>query len=140
MTLYTDIKKTMIEAWPESRVSNVVHMVAIDHKIKVPLDGQTWITIECMNDILKSVGMPQARYASALSTYIANHYPATSSALFAGRDKSECLKIMMREKALALSKNKSLFGEAMKEAKKEQAFVTIKARSLSKKHDWSTVK
>jgi len=130
----------MIEAWPESRVSNVVHMVAIDHKMEVAVSEQNWITTKCMNDILTSVGMKRAKYAGALATYIANHYPATSSALFAGRDKSECLKIMMREKARALPNSKSLFGEAMKAAKKEQAFVTIKARSLSKKHDWNTVK
>ena len=85
--------------------------------------------------------MPQAYVKANVSTYLATYYPQTSAALFEGKSKSDALKIILAEKANKKDfKNDGSLRQIKKAHQRADNYTTIKARSLSKKHDWNTVK
>ena len=137
MTKYTAFKRCIIEAWPNSTVYFCASMVMLD--FGMPLDDGDHIA---QHDFVKSLNMPSVLTPTAL--YLARHYPKTSKALFDERSKDEALAIFLRERAMEsrqkrkLSTRESL--DRRNYARDARRTRFIRARSLSKEHDWSTVK
>jgi len=139
---YADFKKCLVDAWPNGRVEYCAHMVMIDVKFPIHLLDQTWCLFRDCFAFTEHLKMPVPLMAGLVSTYIAKYYPKTNNALFDGRSKEVCLQIFMSEKGMkhVPHKRKGSVSEAKEEHKKSDAYVMIKMRSLSKKHDWKTVK
>ena len=139
---YPAFKKCLIDAWPNGRVEYCAHMVMIDVKFPIHLLDQTWCIFRDCFAFISHLKMPAPIMTGLVSTYIAKHYPKTSAALFDGKSREVCLQIFMSERSVkhVPRKNRGSVFEAKEEYKKSDAYVTIKMRSLSKKHDWNTVK
>ena len=139
---YAAFKRCLIDAWPNGRVEYCAHMVMIDVKFPIHLLDQTWCIFRDCFAFISHLRMPSPIMTGIVSTYIAKHYQKTSAALFDGKSKEVCLQIFLSEKGakhVPRKRSGSAF-EAREEYKKSNAYVTIKMRSLSKKHDWNTVK
>lgn len=139
MNPYMALKRCLIDGWPDASLSNCAAMVLLD--TKTPGNG---IGIARIEDLFHTVKMPISR-AKSVSVYLAACYPKTSAALFDARPKDECFKILLNEKHINPSARNSIRTFARKEYKAQVAAaggVTwfIRARTLSKKHDWNTVK
>lgn len=138
---YRAFKKCLVDAWPNGKVEYCAHMVMIDVRFPIHLIDFNWCVLRDINAFILSINMPQAYVKANVSTYLATYYPQTSAALFEGKSKSDALKIILAEKA-----NKKDFKNdgSLKQIKKAHQwadnYITIQARSLSKKHDWNTVK
>ena len=136
---YKAFKKCLVDAWPTGKVTHCAHMVMIDVKFPVHLMDTWWCVMRDINAFALSINMPSFFAKTNVSTYLAMYYPKTSAALFEGKSKDEAFKIIMGEKA-DRSKRKTVYQEARAEFRKSDKYITIKARSLSKNHDWNTVK
>jgi len=136
---YRAFKKCLVDAWPEGKVTYCAHMVMIDVKFPIHLMDTWWCVMRDINAFTLSINMPHTWAKANVSSYLATFYPKTSAALFEGKPKDEAFKIIMGEKAVRSNK-KSVYQKAKEEFKKADNYTTIKARSLSKKHDWNTVK
>ena len=139
---YRAFKKCLIDAWPSGRVQNCAHMVMIDVGFPIHLVNSIWCDFKDCFMFVEHLKMPRIRSTGLVSTYIANYYPKTSTALFDGRSKDICLQIFMAEKgSKTVPPNRvGSASEAQDELKKTSSYLTIKMRSLSKSHDWKTVK
>ena len=139
---YRAFKKCLIDSWPNGRVEFCAHMIMLDVKFPIHLINGLWCFFTDTSAFVKHLKMPQIRPTNLVATYIANFYPKTSAALFDGKSKDLCLQIFMAEKGSKnLPPNRAGSAtEAQKELKKSESYVTIRMRSLSKKHDWRTVK
>ena len=136
---YKAFKKCLVDAWPTGKVTHCAHMVMLDVKFPVHLMDTLWCVMRDINAFALSINMPTPFAKTNVSTYLATYYPKTSAALFEGKSKDEAFKIIMGEKA-DRSNRKTVYQEARAESRKSDKYITIKARSLSKKHDWNTVK
>lgn len=138
---YKAFKKCLVDAWPSSRSEYCAHMVMIDVKFPVHLIDGCWCAMRDINAFLVSINMPPTYAKANVSTYLANFYPKTSAALFDGKSKDEAFKIIMGEKANKKPGSKrGSIKEAREEYRKAEGYKMIDMRSLSKKHDWNTVK
>ena len=138
---YRAFKKCLVDAWPNGKAANCAHMVMIDIGFPIHLIDGVWCVRRDIHEFTASINMIEPLPSANVSTYLATHYPKTSSALFNGASKADALKIILKEKACKkLQSGRGSFKEAKHEAKKAASYRTIKMRSLSKKHDWNTVK
>ena len=96
---YRAFKKCLVDAWPEGKVTYCAHMVMIDVKFPIHLMDTHWCVMRDINDFLLLINMPSPYPRSNVSTYLATHYPKTSTALFEGKSKADALKIIFAEKA-----------------------------------------
>lgn len=73
-----------------------------------------------------------------VKVWLSEHYPRTSDALFDGKNDAIVMAIWAKEKRVD---RKDVMQNLKKnEYRRKICTKTIKARSLSKKHDWNTVK
>jgi len=143
MSAYKDFKSRLIEMWPNGLVWNCAVAVMIDHSVtQQETDKKRMFSKEQIIEFIEKFKMICPHGRSQVSTYISRFYPRTSSVLFDGADKNIALKIFMAEKKnVGIVKRKGSITEVRAETKKHDKQIKfIKARSLSKKHDWSTVK
>jgi hypothetical protein len=117
-------------------------MIMIDVGFPIRLIDNAWCFFNNTSAFVQHLKMPQMRPTNGVATYLANHYPKTSNALFDGKSKEACLQVFMVEKGSKWlpKKQAGSAGEAREELKKTRSYLTIKMRSLSKNHDWKTVK
>jgi hypothetical protein len=139
---YPAFKKCLVNAWPNGKVHPCAHMIMIDVKFPFHLIDQMWCVMRDSVEFIKHINMPLPMLKHDVATYIATYYPKTSAALFDGKSKAVALQIMMAEKAV---KNPNLkmensYVEAKKEHRKADSYRHVSLRSLSKQHDWKTVK
>ena len=141
MTPYVAMKTALIKAWPYQRVLWVAQAVMQGMQIECRHpSGNT--DMEKVIQFMKSLNMPKY-IGCAVTMYIATYYPKTSAALYDGQSKDVALSIFFKEKKLPIHRGKGFLSqdkEIKREASRRRATRTIKARSLSKKHDWNTVK
>ncbi len=130
-------KTYLIEGWPDRWVRDIAIMAMIDSGLTPPADKKFGFSFETIDAFVHSLHM----FSSSVSVlrYIAKNYPRTNEALFSGNGKDAALKIFLREKKRPQANKVKLFNSA-KETRQERANVFVKARSLSKWHDWNTVK
>lgn len=123
-------KSCLIDGWPSATIQCCAGMVMLDCGIQA--NSYYGYQTETTTQWLKSLNMPS--HFETTSSYIANYYPRTSAALFGGAAKSDALKIFLSERR----KTKRL-----RSPRRDVRFVatrTIRARQLTKNHDWNTVK
>lgn len=139
---YRAFKKCLIDSWPNGRVEYCAHMIMIDVGFPIHLLDNAWCFFTDTSAFVQHLKMPQMRPTNAVATYIADYYPKTNNALFDGKSKDLCLQIFMAEKGSKKlpTKQSGSANEAQKELRKANSYVTIRMRSLSKNHDWKTVK
>ena len=139
---YRAFKKCLIDSWPTGRVEYCAHMIMLDVGFPIHLINGIWCDFKDCFMFVEHLKMPRIRSTGHVSTYIANYYPKTSNALFDGKSKDLCLQIFMAEKGSKhIPPNRAgSANEAQNELKKASSYVRIKMRSLSKNHDWKTVK
>ena len=141
MTPYVAMKTALIKAWPYQNVLWVAKDVMQGMQIKCRHPSGNIDTAKVMQ-FMQSLNMHNYTDCS-VTMYIATHYPKTSAALYDGQSKDVALSIFFKEKKLPIHRGKGFLSqdkEIKREASRRRATRTIKARSLSKKHDWNTVK
>jgi hypothetical protein len=139
---YKGFKHCLVDAWPEGKVAHCAHMVMLDVGFPIHLVDGSWCVFRDIQAFTMSIHMPTPFSGHTnVSTYLATHYPKTSTALFDGKSKEFATKILMAEKANKSAQRRAgSFKEAVNENKKAEGYITIKMRSLTKKYDWNTVK
>jgi len=138
---YKAFKKCLVDAWPEGKVAYCAHMVMIDVKFPIHLMDADWCVRRDTDAFVQSINMPSPFVKANVSTYLAMYYPKTSAALFEGKSKEYAFKIIMGEKANKTpQKHNNSVQEARAAHKKAAGYMPVELRSLSKKHDWNTVK
>ena len=138
---YKAFKKCLVDAWPEGKVTYCAHMVMIDVKFPIHLKDTHWCVMRDTDAFLLSINMPSPYIRANVSTYLATYYPKTSTALFEGKSKADALKIILAEKANKKPvKHDGSYTQAKAHHTRADNYTIIQARSLSKKHDWNTVK
>jgi hypothetical protein len=136
MTPRQEFKQCLIKGWLTHRVWQCAAMVMIDHNIKYENENGT-PNMAIIQNFLRTVQVPLYPDLS-VSVYIAAFYPATSASLFLNNSTS--LHIFWKEQQRAADYSKSLGYERKYEKLKNKQIKFISLRSLSKKHDWKTVK
>ena len=136
MSDYAEFKRLLIKSWPSFTAISTAYAVYGSSDREQPP------TVRKCIDMVKSFKMPEYLKLS-VSRYIAMFYPNTSKALYDGIDKDICLKIFMKEKKrknMLDNDHPTMDNELAKERRHHRQTMTIKARSLDKRHDWNTVK
>lgn len=136
MTLRQELKRCLIEGWLTSTVCQCAAMTMIDHGVRWNNDAGD-ISAPLVENFLRDIYMPPYPYMR-VSAYIAAFYPKTSAALF--QQNKNVLRIFWKEKQQKPNYKKSLGYARAWDNKKDKCVRYIKLRSLSKKHDWNTVK
>lgn len=147
---YRQFKRTLIDAWPNSKAFRVAAMVMIDLGIPwtrengdLDMDA-TCRFVESFNMPSRSTEFPAVKGAWAflmkdVPLYLATFYPKTSSMLFDGSSKDAAYACFLKEKKRPIQPD----GERQarkKELRLQNSFIIIRARSLTKSSDWKTVK
>ena len=136
MTPRQEFKQCLIKGWLTHKVWQCAAMVMIDHKIQYEhKDGTPNIII--IENYLRAIEVPHYLNMN-VSTYIAAFYPLTSAALLT--ENATALHIFWKEKQQAADYSKTLAYKHRYEKIRNKQIKFIKARELSKKHDWNTVK
>jgi hypothetical protein len=145
MTPYLSFKRALVDAWPKNvKVYDIAAMVMIDNGMdwkKTWNTGAVFSSLEKAADFVRSVKMPD-RVGLDVSLYMAVFYPATSSLLCSGASKDVVFNAIRKEKASKAVAKKKLARETERTKYKREEKTThfIHASSLTKKHDWHTVK
>lgn len=136
MTPRQEFKKCLIDGWLNTKVWQCASMIMIDHGVTHKTDSGL-PNFPVIENWLWDIGVPQYLNMETCR-YIAAFYPKTSAALFEKNKKA--LQIFWKEKQQAPNSKKTLSHERRYQNKKDKTTMFIRARSLSKKHDWKTVK
>ena len=150
MTPYAQFKLCLIGGWPSAKMRAVMVSCLLDfgeaspfpvHEICIGSYFQKGISTNDFDQFLNSINMPTIRVNADVSLYLARFYPQTSAFLFEGGSKEAAIKIFLGEKkARVRFVERGSFDEAKKEFRKAAGYKAIRLRSLSKAHDWNTVK
>ena len=136
MTPRQKFKKCLIDGWLTTKVWQCAAMIMIDYGL-VHQTASELPNFPLIENWLWDIGVPQ--YSSMETCrYIAAFYPRTSAALF--EKNKEALQIFWKEKQQAPDQKKTLAYGRRYQNKKDKTIRFIPLRSLSKKHDWKTVK
>jgi hypothetical protein len=142
MTPRQEFKQCLIKGWLTHKVWQCAAMVMIDHGIQHENESGTPDTAMIEN-FLRNIEVPPYQNMAA-STYIAAFYPLTSTALFMNNLTAsnilKALHIFWREKQQTADYSKTLAYKHQYEKIRNKQIKFIRARDLSKKHDWNTVK
>lgn len=136
MTLRQELKRCLIEGWLTNKVGQCAAMVMVDRGIRWS-DDAGGLSEPLVENFLHDVRMPP-HPGMPVSVYIAAFYPVTSAALF--RKNKNVLSIFWKEKQRKTDPKRTLRYERAGDNKKDKCVKFIALRSLSKKHDWKTVK
>lgn len=136
MTPRQEFKKCLINGWLNTKVWQCASMIMIDHGVTHKTDSGL-PNFPVIENWLWDIGVPQYLNMKTCR-YIAAFYPKTSAALFEKNKKA--LQIFWKEKQQAPDPTKTLSHERRYQNKKDKTTMFVRARSLSKKHDWKTVK
>jgi len=135
MTLRQEMKRCLIDGWLTHKVGQCAAMVMIDHGIQWD-NGTGGLSDPLTENFLHDIRMPPYP-CMPVSVYVAAFYPKTSAALF--QKNKNALSIFWKEKQQKPTK-KTLRRERAPDNRKDKRVKFISLRSLSKKHDWNTVK
>ena len=136
-TLKKEFRKAAIYAWRKDRTMNFVPgFILIEAKGESSL--QEVISLELLLNEIPSIGV----YFGIERTrvWLARHFPKTSNALFNKKTDDQVIAIWAKEKRT--SGNDCMISAAAQanELNRKKCTKFIRARSLSKKTDWHTVK
>lgn len=135
MTPRQKFKKCLLSGWLTHNVWQCAAMIMIDEGLKYTMENRK-PNEAVIENFLRDIKVPPYQNMT-VCRYIAVFYPRTSRALFA---KKAALEIFWKEKQQAANYTKTLRSERRQEDKKDKTTIFIPLRSLSKKHDWKTVK
>lgn len=135
MTPRQKFKQCLLSGWLTHNVWQCAAMIMIDEGLKYTMEN-TKPNEAVIENFLRDIEVPPYPNMT-VCRYIAAFYPRTSRALFA---KKAALEIFWKEKQQAADYTKTLHSERRQENKKDKTTIFIPLRSLSKKHDWKTVK
>ena len=135
MTPRQKFKQCLLSGWLTHNVWQCAAMIMIDEGLKYTMEN-TKPNEAVIENFLRDIEVPPYPNMT-VCRYIAVFYPRTSRALFA---KKAALEIFWKEKQQAANYTKTLRSERRQEDKKDKTTIFIALRSLSKKHDWKTVK
>ena len=142
MTPRQEFKQCLIKGWLTHHVWRCAAMIMIDHGIRHECDSNT-PDMDRIENFLRDIEVPPYPSMTA-SVYIAAFYPLTSAALFMNNLTAsnilKALHILWKEKQQTANYSKTLNYERRYEKTKNKQVKFIRARELSKKHDWNTVK
>ena len=138
MTPYAALKKCLVDGWPNAPFWQCASMVCADFGLDTSFAG-----IENFVRSVKMVYMPNPKIS--VGAYLAACYPNTSAALFDGVSKDAAYALILQERK-RVPDAKQRLSRVRQKATRENinadggmaAFV--RARELSKQHDWNTVK
>jgi len=136
MTPRQEFKQCLIKGWLSHKVWQCAAMVMIDHGIRHECDSNT-PDMSRIENFLRDVEVPPFPHMT-VSVYIAAFYPLTSASLFI--NSMTALQTFWREKQQTADYSKTLNYERRYEKRRNKQIKFIRARELSKKHDWNTVK
>jgi hypothetical protein len=136
MTPRQEFKQCLIKGWLSHKVWQCASMVMIDHGIRHECDSNT-PDMSRIENFLRDVEVPPFPHMT-VSVYIAAFYPLTSASLFI--NSMTALQTFWREKQQTPDYSKTLNYERRYEKRRNKQIKFIRARELSKKHDWNTVK
>ena len=145
MTPYVAFKRCLLEGILTHKVCNIVAMIMADSGKCVVKENWAGFFVWDYKEIrnwLESMNMPTEYIASSVSVYLATYYPLTYQAFLDGQSKDVLRDVILKEKK---KKRKSSNDIGHKEGryyqrKKDSGVFTVRARRLSKNHDWHTVK
>ena len=150
MTPYSHFKFCLIGGWPSAKMKEVIVSCLLDfgkaspfpvHEINIGSYFQKSISIHNFDQFLNSINMPTSQTNADVSLYLARFYPQTSAFLFEGGSKEVAIKIFLKEKKIRIRHvTRGSFSEARNAFRKAAGYKAIRLRSLSKAHDWNTVK
>ena len=135
MTLRQEMKRCLIDGWLTHKVGQCAAMVMLDHGIQQD-NSFGGFSAPLIEDFLRDICMPPY-FDMPVSVYISAFYPKTSAALF--QKNKNVLSIFWKEKQQKPTR-KTLRRERAPDNRKDRGVKFISLRSLSKKHDWNTVK
>lgn len=135
MTPRQKFKRCLLSGWLTHNVWQCAAMIMIDEGLTYTMEN-TKPNEAVIENFLRDIKVPPYQNMT-VCRYIAVFYPRTSRALFA---KKAALEIFWKEKQQAADYTKTLRSERRQENKKDKTTIFIPLRSLSKKHDWKTVK
>ena len=135
MTPRQKFKECLLSGWLTHNVWQCAAMIMIDKGLEYAMEN-TKPNEARIEDFLRDIKVPPYPNMT-VCRYIAVFYPKTSSALF---EKKAALEIFWKEKQQAADYTKTLRSERRRENRKEKTHIFIRLRSLSKQHDWKTVK
>lgn len=135
MTPRQKFKQCLLSGWLTHNVWQCAAMIMIDEGLKYTMEN-TKPNEAVIENFLRDIKVPPYPNMT-VCRYIAVFYPRTSRALFA---KKAALEIFWKEKQQSADYTKTLRSERRQEDKKDKTTIFIALRSLSKQHDWKTVK
>lgn len=145
---YKQFKRILIDAWPNGKAYNIAVMAMIDFDISWTLPNKD-LDFEAACKFVQGINMPcrPGRFITGnaghlmmeVSVYIAAFYPRTSVLLFDGGSKDVAYACFLQEGKRPLQ-HKGQKKMRKRESDKQRSFITIRARTLNKRHDWKTVK
>lgn len=136
LTPRQEFKKCLIDGWLTTKVWQCATMIMIDHGVTHETSNGL-PNFPLIENWLWDIGVPKYPNMEACR-YIAAFYPRTSAALF--EKSKDVLKIFWKEKQQAPDSKDMLSRERRYQNKKDKTVIFVRLRSLSKKHDWKTVK
>ena len=145
MTPYGAFKHCLLEGILTHKVRDIAAMIMADSGKCVVKENWAgyfvWDYTEIKNWLV-SMNMPTEYLASSVSVYLATYYPLTYQAFLDGKSKDVLRGVILKEKKRKRNSSNEIGhkeGRYYQKRKNSEIF-TIKARSLSKNHDWNTVK
>lgn len=145
MTPYVAFKRCLLEGILTHKVRAIAAMIMADGGgcvVKENWAGFFVWDYEEIKNWLVNMNMPTEYLASSVSVYLATYYPLTYQAFLDGKSKDVLRGVIMKEKKRKrISSNEIGHKEGRYYQKKKALGVFfVRARSLSKKFDWNTVK
>ena len=138
MTPYSLFKKLLIENLLKYPVYKVAFFAMQDYKIPCK-HGNGSLDYKKIIAFIDSLKMPYGNINASSSYYVARFYPKVYEAFLNGASNRVLYAMILKTKA-HIPKVTAKERAELKERSIDKTRYTIKARSLSKNHDWNTVK
>ena len=138
MTPYSLFKKLLVENLLNSPVYKVAFSTMRDYQIPC-MHGNGSLDYEKIRAFIDSLKMPSGNILATSSFYVATYYPKVYEAFLNGASTHVLYAMILKTKA-CIPKSTAKYRADLKERTPDKTRYTIKARSLSKNHDWNTVK
>lgn len=144
MTPYIAFKRALIDGCLTCPVTRIAEMIMIDVGLshqKIVYDG-FWPDYDAINKFIVSMNMPKMYGKEMVSVYLASYYPMTYNAFLDGKPKEYLYRLIVKEKKRknGMESNPFVKEKHSYERTKDSMVRRLSMRSLSKAHDWKTVK
>tara|TARA_R110002126_G_scaffold167341_1_gene315802 strand:+ start:323 stop:751 length:429 start_codon:yes stop_codon:yes gene_type:complete len=142
MTPYIAFKRALIDGCLTCPVTRIAEMIMIDVGLPHQKIVSNWPDYDAINKFIISMNMPRMYGKEMVSVYLASYYPMTYNAFLDGKPKEYLYRLIAKEKKRknGMESNPFVKEKHSYERTKDSRVRRLRMRSLSKAHDWNTVK